>query len=416
MPKHLIFCSEEFTQKAAHMTTYALTHQHEQSHWPVVAGGMAASLVGIGLARFAYTPLLPSMIDAKWFEASAVAFLGAANLAGYLLGALGGRALSRQFSPAMVMRFMMLLAAVSFMACAFPISKTWFFAWRLLSGIAGGAIMVVVSSIVLPQVPHAKKGIASGAIFLGIGVGIIVSGTLVPLMLRVSLQATWLAMGLTALALTLGAWGVWPKTATQVAADGVAEPLPAAADKAMRTLLAQYALMAFGLVPEMMFFVDYVARSLDKGAMIAAHIWVAYGVGAAIGPLLYGMAAHHFGARSTIRATLAVQFAAVVALIASSSTFAVFMLAAVIGSFPSGAVPAALARVHELVQDHHVRQRMWGRATVSFALMQAVSGYVYSGLYQKTHGNHVLLFGLGAVAYVIALLVDFPKKAQQPAV
>lgn len=40
--------------------------------WATVAG-FAASLVGIGLARFAYTPLLPAIIGAHWFDPSMAA-------------------------------------------------------------------------------------------------------------------------------------------------------------------------------------------------------------------------------------------------------------------------------------------------------------------------------------------------------
>jgi hypothetical protein len=50
--------------------------------------GLCASLVGIGLARFAYTPLIPPLISEHWFSESAAAYLGAANLAGYPLGAI----------------------------------------------------------------------------------------------------------------------------------------------------------------------------------------------------------------------------------------------------------------------------------------------------------------------------------------
>ena len=56
--------------------------------------GLAASLVGIGLGRFAYTPLIPPLIEAAWFRPSQVVYLGAANLAGYLAGALLARPLA----------------------------------------------------------------------------------------------------------------------------------------------------------------------------------------------------------------------------------------------------------------------------------------------------------------------------------
>ena len=49
--------------------------------------GLCASPIGIGLSRFAFTPLLPELIAEHWFPASSAAYLGAANLAGYLAGA-----------------------------------------------------------------------------------------------------------------------------------------------------------------------------------------------------------------------------------------------------------------------------------------------------------------------------------------
>ena len=49
--------------------------------------GLCGSFVAIGLARFAYTPLIPALIQAHWFTSSQAVTLGAANFAGYLLGA-----------------------------------------------------------------------------------------------------------------------------------------------------------------------------------------------------------------------------------------------------------------------------------------------------------------------------------------
>ena len=37
--------------------------------WRATFSGLCANLVGIGLARFAYTPLIPALILAGWFYA-----------------------------------------------------------------------------------------------------------------------------------------------------------------------------------------------------------------------------------------------------------------------------------------------------------------------------------------------------------
>ena len=59
--------------------------------WRYIFAGLSASLVSIGLARFAFTPLIPELIRERWFPPSVVIYLGAANLAGYLVGALAAR-------------------------------------------------------------------------------------------------------------------------------------------------------------------------------------------------------------------------------------------------------------------------------------------------------------------------------------
>ncbi|WP_409241844.1 YbfB/YjiJ family MFS transporter [Bradyrhizobium sp. NC92] len=40
--------------------------------------GLSASLVGLGLARFSYTPLTPDLIAAKWFTAAGAVVLALA--------------------------------------------------------------------------------------------------------------------------------------------------------------------------------------------------------------------------------------------------------------------------------------------------------------------------------------------------
>ena len=374
--------------------------------WLPIFAGLCASLVSIGLARFAYTPLIPSLIQAHWFSASDVVYLGAANLVGYLIGALIGRPLAQRTSNTTALRLMMLAVTLSFFACGFPLSVSWFFGWRLLSGVAGGAIMVLVAATVLPHVPASRRGLASGAIFLGIGLGIAGSGTIVPPLLSLGLQHTWFGLGLLSLMLTIASWFGWPSDSHHATAMTLDNTSSTPTDSRVYLLFAQYAFMAAGLVPAMVFLVDYVARGLSAGSHIGALIWVMYGVGAIIGPVSYGFLADQLGAKQSIRLVLVVQ-AIAVGLLSISSSFAVLaLLAVILGSFPPGIVPLALARVHELVPQHHQQQLAWSRATVSFATFQAIAGYAYSALFNASGGDHALLFVIAAGAIVVALLLE----------
>ncbi|PHN28755.1 YbfB/YjiJ family MFS transporter [Pseudomonas sp. ICMP 561] len=379
--------------------------------WLHILAGLSASLVSIGLARFAYTPLIPSLIEAHWFSASDVIYLSAANLIGYLIGALTGRPIAARLSNAHSLRLMMLIATASFFACAWPLSVAWFFSWRLLSGIAGGAIIVVVAATVIPHVPVARRGLASGAIFIGVGLGIAGSGTLVPFLLSLGLRDAWIGLGLASLVLTAASWFCWPSASATAAVSASAEathqPLNSRMNPGIYLLFGQYALMAIGLVPTMVFLVDYVTRGLGLSAHAGAVIWVMYGVGAILGPVMYGFLADRLGARTSIRLVLAVQ-AVTVALLCTTSNFALLaLLAIIIGSFPPGIVPLALGRIHELVPRHEQQQVAWSRATVSFATFQALSGYGYSVIFNANGGHHVMLFVIAALAIAVALVADF---------
>ena len=161
------------------MTTRAM-HDHAHvspSLWRATLSGLSGSLVGIGLARFSYTPLLPAIVAAGWFDPSNAAYLGAANLAGYLGGALLAAPLASRIKTAAVLNAMMLLATAAFFASAWPIDFAWFFVWRFASGLAGGVIMVLAASSILPHTAPARRGLVSGAIFMGVGLGIAASGT-----------------------------------------------------------------------------------------------------------------------------------------------------------------------------------------------------------------------------------------------
>lgn len=382
--------------------------------WRSVLSAFCASLVGIGLARFAYTPLLPAVIDAHWFDASAAVYLGAANLAGYLAGALLGRPISSRIHVAITIRAMMLTAAAAFFACAVPISFGWFFAWRFASGFAGGALMVLAAPTVLAHVPVARRGVASGIIFMGVGAGIAASGTLVPLLLQEGLRQTWFGLGALSLVLTVIAWGGW---STNSSSDHIA-PTPQAHSPrrlVLRALYAEYALNAAGWVPHMIFLVDFVAHGLGKGVQVGAEYWVLFGLGATIGPLLAGHLADRAGFGPALRLAFFLQACAVAVPALGLGEAWLIVSSMVVGAFVTGTVPLVLGRIHELLPHHPSQQKAaWSLATIGFALFQAAAAYGQSFVFAETGGDYRLLFLIGAASIVVALTIDLVVSVIAP--
>lgn len=385
---------------------------HDRAVSPLRAtfSALAANLVGIGLGRFAYTPLIPALIAAEWFEASVVFYLGAANLAGYLAGAVLARPMAARWAPGTVLRLMMVLATLSAFASATPVSFWWFFAWRFVAGLTGGVLMVLAASTVLPHVPAARRGLAGGVIFTGVGLGIAASGTLVPLMLEVGLMQTWIGLGALSALLTVSAWGGWPGESVPA---GVQTPRTGARPEpmvlgglALIGIYIAYGLNAFGLVPHMLFLVDFVARGLDAGVAAGGLYWVLFGIGAMCGPVVAGLVADRIGFRLALRVALLVQAGGIGLLAVSADSISLAISSLVVGAFVPGVVPLVLGRVHELVPDDPYRQRgAWSVATVGFAIGQAFGGYGLSLLFDLTQ-SYALLPAAGAAALLMAFAVE----------
>jgi MFS family permease len=283
------------------------------SIWRAAFAGSSAGLVCIGMARLAYPPMIPALIEAHWFSASAIIYFGAANLAGYLFGAVVARSMVRVASPAVLLRAMMVMVTLSFFAGAVPWSWSWFFLWRFLSGVGGAVVMVVAAPTVLSHVAPARRGMVGGVIFAGVGGGVAISGTLVPLLLRLGLVETWCGLGVLCIALTLAAWSGFPRDAI-AATDTQAAPATSArywVGFVVLALLVEYAINAMAQVPHMVFLVDFIARSLRRGIDVGGQYWVIYGLGAIAGPLVTGRIADRIGFGMTLRLGLAVEAGAI---------------------------------------------------------------------------------------------------------
>ena len=363
---------------------------------------LCAILVGIGLARFAYTPLIPALVEARWFAPSEAAYLGAANLAGYLAGALAGRALAERIAVPALLRGTMLLASLSFLACAAPLPFLWFLLWRFVSGFTGAVLMVVAAPAVLPCVAPERRGLAGGAIFAAVGLGIAASGTLVPLLLDGGLARTWIGLGLVSLALTFAAWGGWPRERTMPAAPARAS---SRADPRLKALYVEYALDAVGSVPHMVFLVDFIARGLQRGVAIGAWHWVLFGAGACAGPVLAGFLGDRIGFGPALRVAFAVKALCVVCLALSGDAAALAISSVVVAAFLPGNVALILGRVRELSRDEPEAQTGWTYATLAYAIGQAGAASAMSFLFART-GSYALLFGLAAAAIAAALAID----------
>ncbi|MCP9624642.1 YbfB/YjiJ family MFS transporter [Nocardia otitidiscaviarum] len=150
------------------------------------AAGLAAA---VGVGRFVYTPLLPTMVDAGRLDAHSGALVAAANYAGYLLGAV---ALARrpEWNGRSTFRLAAMALIVSDLLMAIPAAPAVAAVLRFVAGIASAALFIGCAAV---AARHENRRRAAGIVFSGVGAGIAAAGLLVLLTQHVlSWQALWL--------------------------------------------------------------------------------------------------------------------------------------------------------------------------------------------------------------------------------
>lgn len=378
---------------------------------PALCTGVMATLAGIGIARFAYTPLLPALIQEDWFSASQGAYLGAANLLGYFIGALSAHALSERFPVRAVMGACFLAIALSFLFCSGQGSFSGFFFWRLVSGVAGAILMVVGPSLALSATPPERRPSVGALVFTGIGLGALLSAFVVPWLLEVSLMATWSTLGLLCVvAGLLCDRGVTrlaspPSPASGPAKMGQPSDKTAYADVSLAVLLVMeaYAFDAVGFVPHTVFWVDYLARENALGHQAASLQWAIFGMGAVCGPLMVGVLAQRVGWHRGLTIAFLAKAAAVALPVFSLAVLSQSVSSFVVGAMIPGIVALTSGRLAELVGPA-AHKKLWGQATAAFAAAQALSGYAMSALY-VAWGTYSPLFVISSLMLIGGFLL-----------
>src|SRR6266403_77337 len=172
----------------------------------IALAGLAALAVAMGIGRFAFTPLLPMMQADSGLSLTAGGWLASANYLGYVLGALSAGFFVR--SPLLIRTGLLAIAATT-LAMGFTHQLVVWAALRLAAGIASAWVLVHVSAWCLPRLPG--RGTLAGALYAGVGVGIVVAGALCGALMawRAASSETWIVLGAVSLLLTLLIWNVF---------------------------------------------------------------------------------------------------------------------------------------------------------------------------------------------------------------
>jgi len=366
--------------------------------WQVTVGGIAGLVLTIGLARFAYTPLLPLMQAQAGLSDLAAGALAACNYLGYISGALLTAWLEDVRWRHRLYGWGLVLALLSTAMMALS-AEPWVWALsRYLGGLTGAAGMLLGSGLVLGWLMRAGRRPELGLHFTGLGLGIVVSALGAMLMGRWEMGwvAQWQGFALLGLPLLALAWCWRPPVPPPASA---AQVTPGPSRRWMRLMAAMYFCAGWGFVISATFTVAIVERQ----PLLAGQgpwAWLLVGLAATPAVFLWDRVARRLGELRALHWALLLQLASVLLPALSASLGAALAGALLYGATFIGIVSLTLALVGRRSPGNP--GKAMARLTLSYGLAQ-VSAPALAGWLTQRSGSYQAALWLTALILLLGM-------------
>jgi predicted MFS family arabinose efflux permease len=369
----------------------------------VLVAGICALVIGMGVGRFAYTPLLPALQDAAGMGNHAAGILASINYVGYLVGSLGAAALPKRWSRVALFRVALLasIGATILMALA-PDPRLWAVS-RFIAGIASAAVLILSSEIVVRTLQRHRRPALVGVHFAGVGTGIALTGIVTALLGdRLGWAGGWIVLTILSLALAPLCW-LWlipPKDDRPAATTG-ASTVPASLVPLLSLAIAYFCEGA-GYVVTATFLVAIV-KTMPALSNVAPWFWVAVGLAGAPSAIIWSRIGARIGLLPALVLAHLVQTVGIVAPVLSQAPAIVLVSAMLFGGTVVGITALVVAYASRTAGAN--AGRMIGVLTASFSVGQIIGPIVAGMLAEGGRGFDLPLVLAGLTVAVGAVVL-----------
>jgi MFS family permease len=394
--------------------------------WIIVALGFLIIFACIGLARYAYTMLLPSMQAGLHLPYDQMGYIGTGNFCGYLLSVVLAPPLVRRFKPRVVITSGLLVITLALFAIS--ISHGFFLPLILyfMVGMGTGFANIPTMALISHWFRSDQRGKAAGLMIGGNGAAIVLAGILVPALNRSfgadGWRAGWLLLAIIALLVTSLAALLVRNYPSDMGLEALGKETPPSTGQTVSkerrgdgALLVRLGLLylAFGATFMVYgtFIVTTMVREYGFSESKAGMYWSWVGFFSLFSGILFGVLSDRIGRKHGLALVFAVQTAAY--LLAGLKLGGIGLLfSLVLYGSAVFAIPAIMAAA---VGDYLGLSRAasaFATITIFFAAGQTV-GPALAGVIAKTSGSfsnaYLMASAITATATIFALFLPKPR-------
>ncbi|MEE2745444.1 MAG: YbfB/YjiJ family MFS transporter [Pseudomonadota bacterium] len=373
----------------------------------LIFAGAAALALGMGIGRFAYTPILPFMIEELGLTAADGGLIASWNFVGYCVGSL--LPIFSVFARNLKSWFFcsVFLSIISTAAMGLVTDLNWFILIRILSGISSAFILIFGTSLILPSVQELGRVSTSTTHLMGVGIGIVLSSIAVSVMGHLGFLWDELLFGTALLALFLAIPVFILTPADSRKKEGNTRKTTSGYNMGFILITMGYGLFGFGYVI-LATFVSTMARTVSELSSTEPYIWLLVGLAGIPSVIIWPWLGRIIGNDRAL--ALACTFEAIGVFVSAAETS---QLGIIVGSIILGATFMGITALAFLEGQNRFNGPVIASTAIltsSFSLGQVLGPYS-AGLIIHATGNFHTVMSVSTAALVIAafLMLD-PKR------
>lgn len=378
----------------------------------VLSAGIFSLILALGVARFAYTPLLPLMQQQAGLGVAAAGWLAAINYAGYLSGALIASLISDLVLKDRLCRIGMILAIISTAMMGLTTDFTVWAVSRFVAGLSSAAGLLLGSGLILNWLIRHNHRSELGIHFSGIGLGIASAAAAVSLMSHwLTWSEQWFALTGFGCLLLIPAllWLPAPDRSMLTKSGQKMEDAPPST-LFLRLFTFAYFCAGIGYVVSATFIVaiiDYIPSLAGKGTLV----FLVIGLAAAPSCIVWDLIARRMGKLNALIVASVLQIVGILLPVWAHGLLAALTGALLFGGTVMGIVSLVLTMAGQYYPTRPAK--MMGKMTLSYGTAQIIAPAITGSLASHFGGYSAGLYLAGVAMIACTLLLLMLKAVEK---
>ncbi len=376
----------------------------------IVTAGIISLVVGVGLARFAFTSLLPVMLS-DFLTVELTGLLASLNYVGYISGTIFAVFITNINTKVKMFRIGLVLSIATTLVLGLTIDKTLWAVSRVVAGFGTSMVLIVGASIVMLKLNLDDKKKAMGWYFTGIGASIVAMELLVRTLDGYHHQTIWL-VGAVCCAVLL----IYPYMVLSFDRQIMTDAIHHKFDRAIFSpfvlvLTLAYLTEGVGFVVQATFLPDII-DAVDGLGGFGSNVWLLAGVAGIPSSIVLMILAKKHGTVNVIIWTMALQVVGILLPTITDNIYLNLLGGVIYGGTFVGLVALFMNQAGEIARDNPVV--LMATFTTAYGVGQITAPLYSVALINYSGSYDMALYLTGFIVFCGAVLLQMTRGYHIP--